>query len=151
MRYPFLSATEHDLLVGSFQEKTRHLSDMDELHKLTYYEICFGHGARYASTGAILMNSQFFTVAPPFLYLPLFENIFSADMIDTLNFRTLQSVWRNVDKRFSSVPTESLYRPDSSPTAIKILRLLKRIYAKTICRGKYDYADQIRKIVWHQP
>ena len=146
-RYSLLNSQELDLLIKDFREKTSSL-DTDDYHKILYYEFAFSRGARVASNGGVVMNSQFFTVAPPFTYVPLFENIFSADILETLSFKTLQRIWKTVDKKYSSVPTQSVYAPNSAPTQMRFQRLYSRFSSRLLKKRNPNYTDEIKSIKW---
>ncbi len=145
-RYRLLNDFEKDLLINDFWSKTKSMN-LDEYHKVLYYEFAHGRGARLTSNGGIVMNSQFFTVAPPFTYIPLFENIFSANVGDTLSFKTVHQIWKEVAPKYSTIPTQLLFSPSSSPFVIKYQKLYKQVISKLI-KDKYDYAGEIKKINW---
>lgn len=145
-RYKSFDENEFDILLKDFRKRTKNLLT-DDYHKLLYYEFAFVRG-RLAANGGIVMNSQFFTVVSPFTYIPLFENLFSADLSKTLSFKTVQKIWKRVEKKYSTAPTQSIFSPVSSPFLIRYQRLYSRLLSKLFHKKNISYAGEINKIEW---
>lgn len=125
-RYKQLNEQESKALKADFHQKTQHLN-LDGYQKVTYYELFYGRGGRYIAFGGNTLAAQFFTVVSPFAFTKVVNTFLHQNFAKTLTYKTIKLLWRNVSKKYTSVPVESGYKPKSSILLIPFIQIIHRL------------------------
>jgi len=134
-RYPRLNKEEFDFLLKDFHTRTDHLA-MNDLKKVTCYELFYGRGTRYIIHGGITMKSQYLTVVPPFSHRPILENLFSLDLVKSLKHANMRRIWSGMDRDIARIKTEHAFHPLMPPFMGRAVELLAKTFERFIRRGK---------------
>ncbi|HHF3113784.1 TPA: hypothetical protein ACPJ1N_003379 [Vibrio diabolicus] len=141
-RYKMVSNKGFEEIYSDFIEKTKHLTDIDEINKVTFYEFLYGRGIRYITTGALVMNSMFKTVVPCFVDKDIFQMSIYEDSHDVLKYKYFNKIWKNNERFYRKIISEGMYSPETSPLLIPFLNLAGRIVTNKIPRF-FNYTKEL--------
>lgn len=133
-RYKSLDDYEFQFLYIDFKEKTKHLDNIDELSKVTFYEFLYGRGLRYITSGAIVMNSLYKTIVPCFSHKEIFSSLLKCKVSDVLTYKVFSKIWIDVEDFYKTLKSEGLYSPDTKPFLIPFFNVVGRLVTNKIPR-----------------
>ncbi|WP_147302645.1 hypothetical protein [Thalassotalea euphylliae] len=144
-RYKQLNDEELELLLNDFRKNTSDLK-LDEYQKVTYYEFIYGRGARYTAFGSNVLCAQFFTVVSPFASKKLFNTFIHQDFTESVQYKTMRSIWKKIPEKFRKQPVESGYSPKTPVIFIPFIQIIYRLMFHLIpSRANYGVALNRKK------
>ena len=141
-RYKLVSNQGFEKIYSDFIEKTKHLVDLDEINKITFYEFLYGRGLRYITTGALVMNSMFKTVVPCFVDKEIFQISIYQDSKNVLKYRYFSKIWENNEEFYRKLLSEGMYSPATSPSLIPFFNLVGRVVTNKIPKF-FNYTKEL--------
>lgn len=144
LKYKGLSDDAMNLVLNDFELRTNNLN-LNPYQAVTYYEFIFGRGGRYTIFGSNVLANQCFTVVCPFTSLVVFNSFIFNDYIDAAFYKTMNRLWSRVDRRYSSVPVESGYSPDSNYAFIPFVQFFYR-FAFHIIPSRANYGVALKRV-----
>lgn len=141
-----LSDEEFELVARTYRETTGGWT-MDDLHKLLLFEIVYGKGTHLTTQGGI-MAGQYFTNVRPFFVHEVFRALFSADLADAMNHRTLAAIWSKVPPEYTGPRTYSGYRPTGHPHLGRASMLVHKALARWGLGPTVNYTSELGSVVW---
>ncbi len=134
-RYQSLNDSEFEVLKNDFLFRTSNLN-LSEMQKVTYYEFVYGRGARFITTGSQVMNGTCKTVISPFAFPVVFKSMLLSVSPKTMEYKTLQEIWKNISTDISSITSEGMYSPRTKPVLIPFVNFFGRVLTNYVPRFK---------------
>lgn len=130
-RYKNLSKQNFEYLYEDYLEKTA-LIKKCVYSKVSFYEVFYGRGARYMSTGGIVMNSLYYSVFAPFLSKSYLNYFFSKDFDSIVDYSQFKILWAMQTKSrgihfLSSLKSEGGFSPKTPKIYIPLISFLGRV------------------------
>ncbi len=138
---------EHRALVMTQFKTLRDFMNVEDWHAMLLFEILFGRGGRWMSTGSLFPH-QYLTTVMPFYAPAAFRTLFAASAPDMTSFRVLEAIWRRLPEAVSKVPTPEGVVP-RWPHRIAKARLFIEPLLRLIGRGAGPtYATERARLRW---
>ncbi len=144
-RYKTLSPEGFELLMANFHEVTDDLV-ADTYQKIIYYEFVYGRGARFVVNGGNITAGQMYTVVPVFAMKSVFHLLLSQDYSDTVQYKQIFKIWRDVPQRFRQLASDTGVGPLTPYWLAPIKNMTWRLAAHYIPGfGSYTSEKSVRK------
>jgi len=145
-RNAMLSDDQFEVVARTYREKMDGM-DLDDMHKVILFETVHGKGGRIAVQGGI-MAGQYFTNVRPLYFPSVFRSFFQEDMVDTLNHRTLRTLWRTLGPEYADMPTYSGYTPSGNAHLGRATMLMFKALARLKVGRAVTYNKNLSRTTW---
>lgn len=127
-RYKKLNDREFEVVFKDYKEKTSLIAEFSDYTKVTFYEFFYGRGARYISTGGIVMNSLCFNVCVPFSSRSSLNYFFARPFTEAVEYRTFKEVWKRAPNNIvKELKSEGGYSARSPRLLIPFMNFFGRL------------------------